>query len=498
MAQYVDALSLYVANTCFNGQNSISSVDLKNTAWQNNSMVNAFRDCGNLTSISNISNTVTDMSGAFAGSGVSSVTIPDSVTDLGSPHTVVTNLYGYDLPDDEWFVNEYGHLYLDTPYVTNSSRMIARNNTTNIISAKFLDIYDVQPINSTCFMVDGYYRAIRNSAMDLVNAKVNDLTVGTFEGCCNIVNTPVIPNQVTNCYRAFYNCNNLKRCTNLSNVNNLDYSFYNCQNLIQVCDIPNSVYSINYAFYNCKSLMSPPNISTAVTDMYYTFVNCSNLRKLPDIPNSVRKMNGIFENCILITEMSNISEGVIEMEFTYQNCTNLITTKPLPESATYLRYTFYSCVNLTQVPSISRNATRLDGVYYNCKNLVTAPVIPNTVYSIYQCFINCYNLTGDILIMCNSLYGADSVHDIFKGTSLTKNVYIPFTYDNGVNSATYNAFINAGYTTDGSVNGVYLKDLDTYMSTHNFTYTTSGTNVTLTNYTGSSNTVTIPYTFKGE
>ena len=96
MARYVDASSLYVANTCFNGQSSISSVDLKNTAWQNNSMVNAFRDCGNLTSISNISNTVTDMSGAFAGSGISSVTIPDGVTDLGSPHTVVTNLYGYD------------------------------------------------------------------------------------------------------------------------------------------------------------------------------------------------------------------------------------------------------------------------------------------------------------------------------------------------------------------------------------------------------------------
>lgn len=498
MAQYVDASSLYVANTCFNGQSSISSVDLKNTAWQNNSMVNAFRDCGNLTSISNISNTVTDMSGAFAGSGISSATIPDGVTDLGSPHTVVTNLYGYDLPDYPYFKNDYGYVYLDTPYVTNSSRMIVRNNTTNIISSENVKQYKVERVNSTYFKIGGWYNATRNSAMDLLNIKVSDLTVGTFEGCYNIVNAPTIPNSVINAERIFYNCCNLKECKTLSSNNNLDYAFWNCQNLTYVCDIPNGVHTVNYTFSNCRSLTLPPAISNTVTNMYYTFENCYNLNKLPSIPNSVRILYFTFENCISITSMSNVGENVEEMQFTYQSCNNLVTTKPLPESATYLRYVFSRCVNLTQAPSTPRNITCFDGVYANCKSLVTAPIIPDKVYRMYQCFINCTNLTGDILIMSNRLSEARSIENIFNKTSLTKNVYIPFTYDNGVNTATYNSFIAAGYTTDGSVNGVYLKDLDTYMSTHNFLYTTSGTNVTLTNYTGSSNTVTIPYTFKGE
>lgn len=471
MARYVDASSLYVANTCFNGQSSISSVDLKNTAWQNNSMVNAFRDCGNLTSISNISNTVTDMSGAFAGSGISSITIPDGVTDLGSPHTVVTNLYGYDLPEDEWFVNSVGHVYLDTPYVTNSSRMVARDNITNVLSTEFTRYYYVERINSTFFKISGSYNATRNSAMDLVNAEVSGLIVGAFEGCCNLVTAPIIPNSVTNCYHTFYNCSNLKECTTLPNCHNLEQTFYNCKNLI-VANIPDTV-----------------------TNMLGTFENCRNLTKVSDIPSSVTMLYKTFINCTSMRETPNISEGVSVCQYTFENCTNLIKCRPLPESATLTMNVYWGCTNLVELPPVPRNSTLQRGMYTRCSNVVTAPIIPQNVNDVSFCFTRCTNLTGDVLILSNEVTNAAS---FVYGSSLTKNVYIPFTYDNGVNTATYNAFINAGYTTTGSVNGVYLKDLDTYMSTHNFTYTTSGTNVTLTNYTGSSNTVTIPYTFKGE
>lgn len=493
MAQYVDASSLYVANTCFNGQSSISSVDLKNTAWQNNSMVNAFRDCSNLTSISNISNTVTDMSGAFAGSGISSVTIPDGVTDLGSPHTVVTNLYGYDLPSSSW-ISDYDKIYLDTPTVTLSSKVIAKSINNGELSATSYEYLPITYINSNSFEFADFI-ATRNSSMDIINATVPSITIGAFEECNNLVNAPVLPESILTGRCIYQHCKNLKKCEYIPSVNNLDFAFRNCQNLINVADIPNGVINMERTFENCTSLVNAPNIPNSVVNMLDTFANCKSLIKLPDLPASVKKVTSAFENCISAIETQNISEGIRDLEFVYQHCTNLIKCRPLPESAIYTRYLYYLCNKLTEVPPIPRNSIMQFGMYGECTNVVTAPVIPNKVTDVGQCFYRCTNLTGDVLILSNRVTNAQN---FVYGSSLTKNVYIPFTYDNGVNTATYNAFINAGYTTTGSVNGVYLKDLDTYMSTHNFSYTTSGTNVTLTNYTGSSNTVTIPYTFKGE
>lgn len=493
MARYVDASSLYVANTCFNGQSSISSVDLKNTSWQNNSMVNAFRDCSNLTSVSNISNTVTDMSGAFAGSGISSVTIPSSVTDLGSPHTVVTNLYGYDLPSSSWIASSE-NIYLDTPTVTSSSKVIAKFISSGELSATSYEYLPITYINSNSFKLADF-TATRNSLMDMINVTVPNITVGAFEECNNLVNAPVLPESILTGRCIYQHCKNLKTCEYIPSVKNLDFAFRNCQSLTNVADIPNGVTNMERTFQNCISLVNAPNIPNSVVNMLDTFANCRSLIKLPDLPASVEKITSAFENCISAIETQNISEGIRNLEFVYTSCTNLIKCRPLPESAIYTRYVYDGCNKLTEVPPIPRNSIMQFGMYARCSNLVTAPVIPQNVADVGQCFVACTNLSGDILILSNCITNAEW---FTSGSTSTKNVYIPFTYDNGVNTATYNAFINAGYTTNGSVNGVYLKDLDTYMSTHNFTYTTSGTNVTLTNYTGSSNTVTIPYTFKGE
>ena len=71
-------------------------------------------------------------------------------------------------------------------------------------------------------------------------------------------------------------------------------------------------------------------------------------------------------------------------------------------------------------------------------------------------FLSCLNLTGNIYIHSENITNA---YRCFYATSKVKNVYIPFN-NAGVNTKTYNAFISAGYKTDGTVNGVYLKDLN--------------------------------------
>ena len=48
----------------------------------------------------------------------------------------------------------------------------------------------------------------------------------------------------------------------------------------------------------------------------------------------------------------------------------------------------------------------------------------------------------------------------FNSTTLTKNIYIPFAYENSEYTPTYNSFIAAGYDELGTQHGVYLKDIN--------------------------------------
>jgi hypothetical protein len=57
-------------------------------------------------------------------------------------------------------------------------------------------------------------------------------------------------------------------------------------------------------------------------------------------------------------------------------------------------------------------------------------------------FSHCENLQGTINVLSNQITNA---WYCFYRTSLAKNVYIPFKYSNGVNSATFNSFVTAGY-----------------------------------------------------
>ena len=97
------------------------------------------------------------------------------------------------------------------------------------------------------------------------------------------------------------------------------------------------------------------------------------------------------------------------------------------------------------------------GTFNLCSSLVNAPDIPNSVTNMNGTFNGCSNLTGNIYIHSNQVSNATNC---FYNTSLTKNVYIPFTYENNTNTQTYNSFIAAGYDTAGTINGVYLKNIN--------------------------------------
>ena len=223
---------------------------------------------------------------------------------------------------------------------------------------------------------------------------------------------------------------------------------------IDLCDVPWVNNSMFNAFYNCNNLTSITNINQNVTNMSRTFQSCSNLVNVPVIPNSVTDMSSTFEECASLVNAPVIPNSVTDMYYTFFYCISLVNAPVIPNSVTDMYYTFCYCIRLVNAPVIPNSVTDMYGTFHSCSNLVNVPVIPNSVTHMVSTFNGCSNLTGNIFIQSENITNASGC---FTGQP-QKNVYIPFTYENGVNTKTYNAFIDAGYKTDGSVNGVYLKD----------------------------------------
>ncbi len=285
-----------------------------------------------------------------------------------------------------------------------------------------------------------------------------------------------IPWQNNSMYTGFYYCNNLQSVTNInSDVRLIGQAFQLCFNLVSVSALPQNITDMYRTFYGCSNLVIPPSIPNSVIYMYQTF-GMTKLTTAPSIPNSVVDASGLFHGC------ESLQTGAV-----------------LPNSVTNASYIYWHCTNITNIPNLPNNITDLSGGFTLCNKLVTAPIIPASVSgSIYSTvytgglFQDCTNLTGNIYIYSNQITNA---YNCFNGTSLTKNVYIPFKYANNVNTATYNSFIAAGYKTDGSVNGVYLKDLNELFAVDdaNYTITNVANTIYLNKYIGSAVDVVVPW-----
>jgi len=122
--------------------------------------------------------------------------------------------------------------------------------------------------------------------------------------------------------------------------------------------------------------------------------------------------------------------------------------------------TFEDCSNIVNAPIIPNSVTYMSGTFEDCSNIVNAPIIPNSVTYMFGTFSNCYNLKGNVYIQSENITNAYNCFYCAFNTPLTKNVYIPFKYENGEYTKTYNSFINVGYNENGTKHNVYLKNIN--------------------------------------
>ncbi|MBR2185357.1 MAG: leucine-rich repeat protein [Prevotella sp.] len=289
----------------------------------------AFTNCTGLTSVT-IPNSVTTIGEeAFAKTGLTSVTIPNSVTTIG----------------DEAFEK---CTYLET--------VVFPNNVANIGESIF----------SGC-------TALKSP---IYTSSVFICMPTSYKGAYTV---PAGIKRIVS--RAFYKCEGLTSVTIPSGVAAIEnYTFNGCTALSSV-SMSAGVTSIgDYAFYNCSALTSA-NIPDGVTSIGSSaFSGCSSLTAVT-IPNSVATIGySAFFNCIGLKSMTVLCkmEGIESSVF--QNCTGELTVGYDIPSASSSRSIFY----LSKFSSviISNGVTSIGNyAFYLCDSIKTI-TIPGSVTSI--------------------------------------------------------------------------------------------------------------------
>ena len=158
---------------------------------------------------------------------------------------------------------------------------------------------------------------------------------------------------------------------------------------------------------------------------------------------------------LVSVDLSELSWTNNDMSKAFYNCTNLTTVTNVVSNVTNMYQCYTNCKNLTNIPSIPNSVVDLAFSFQNCSNITSIPSIPLSTTKIYKTFDNCVSLAGDIRIRAQNITNATNA---FINTEAIKNVYIPFRYANHTYTATYNSFINAGYSTTTRKDGVLLKN----------------------------------------
>ena len=309
---------------------------------------------------------------AFLGRSLTSITIPDSVTSIGSyafrgcssltsvtiPNSVTSIGYDAFYNCSHLQYNEYDRCYYlgneTNPYLVLVSCF---DNTVSSIS-----------IAENC-------RFIYNSAFD----------------SCSSLTSVTIPNSVTSIGNsAFLGCSSLTSIEMPNSVTSIEHdAFSGCSSLTSI-EIPNSVISIgDHAFYGCSSLTSItiPNSVTSIGN--FAFYSCSSLISI-SIPNSVISIgNYAFKDCSKLTSIK-ISNSVTSIgDSAFYNCSSL-TSITIPNSVTSIGDSAFSyCSSITSI-TIPNSVTSIDeGAFSYCSSLLYI-IIPISVTSIgYHAFYNC-------------------------------------------------------------------------------------------------------------
>ncbi len=275
---------------------------------------------------------------AFSGSNISTITIPDSVTNIAASSFIDANL-----------INT-----LDLPYLGETS-----------LSAE----------KSFIGFLFGSFNSLTNK--DMTPSKLRKVTLrggmlaeNAFSGCDRLTEI-VLPKQLTAIGESlFQGCANLKKVNAPNSVTAISKNaFAGCGDL-ESFDMPNSLMEIGEnAFFGCKTLPSV-DIPSGVKKIPETaFQGCAKLAQV-ELPDSLTEIGAsAFEGCSSLTQLSLPAELKTIGVAAFKDCAALVSMS-IPKKV-YLLDTnaFENCTAMTDIYIPIRVTTIGEHTFKGCSAL---------------------------------------------------------------------------------------------------------------------------------
>jgi hypothetical protein len=317
--------------------------------------------------------------------GLTSIDIPDSATDIASGAFYKTAWYD-NQPDGIVYAGKVAY----TMKGNCPSDVIIKKGTVAITNDAFKDCRGMTSITIPSSVTSISYDAFLN-CIGLMRVHISDVSAW-----CSINFSRSTSNPLCNAHNLYLNGDLINELVIPDSVTNIGrYTFYGCRSLTSVT-IPDSVTSISYeAFRGCTGLTSvdiPDSVTSIGSD---AFRGCTGLTSV-DIPDSVASIGSdAFRGCTKLTSatLSHYAANNFKSIFSdnYKNIEKIVLNDSVTSIGTSA---FYGCEALRSI-TIGNSVTSIGyEAFRGCTGL-TSVDIPDSVKSIGRnAFRNCTELTS--------------------------------------------------------------------------------------------------------